>query len=342
MAYLIQPERLEELVADHPRFRADQLRAWLYRTPVIDPMAMTNLPLELREELASGLWPFEVEAEQAADRGATRKWLFKAGDGAAIESVLMAYEDRTTLCISSQAGCALGCTFCATGQFGFERNLDAGEIVAQVAYAQAFLRSGGIPLGPDHVTNIVFMGMGEPLANYERVRESIRRLMVFMGIGARSITVSTVGMVPGMRRLAEEGWQVGLAVSLHAADDELRNSLVPINRRYPLSEVVEAARHYVERTRRRVSIEWTLIDEVNDSAEQATKLAKVARDLSAHVNLIPLNPTPRSPQRPSTRVDEFALLLRDKGLNVTVRETRGRSIDAACGQLRAARGPSQT
>lgn len=336
MLYLHDPDALGELLGDHPGYRADQLRSWLYDTPVFDPGDMTNLPADLRDELAGRLWPFELELEQVADGGITRKWLFRAPDGAAIESVLMGYPDRTTLCLSSQAGCALGCTFCATGQFGFERHLEAGEIVAQVAWAQAFLRAEGMPGAPDHVTNIVYMGMGEPLANYDRVRESIRRIVEVMGISARSLTVSTVGVVPGILRLAEEPWPVNLAISLHAADDDLRSRLIPINRRYSLARLEAAAAHYFAEKRRRVSLEWTMLDGVNDTVEQAEKLAPIARRLRAHVNLIAMNPTPLSPDRPSERpaIERFAERLRDLGVNVTIRDTRGRDIDAACGQLR--------
>jgi 23S rRNA (adenine2503-C2)-methyltransferase len=297
---------------------------------------MTNLPSQMRRELETKLWPFTVEMEQSADSGSTRKWLFRANGGAGIETVLMGYPRRATVCISSQAGCALGCTFCATGQFGFERHLEPGEIVAQVAYARAFLRTAGMIGAPDHVTNIVFMGMGEPLANFDRVRESLRRIIEVMGISARSVTVSTVGMVPGMRRLAEEPWPVNLAVSLHAADDDLRTKLVPINKRYPLAEVEAAAANYFEKKRRRLSIEWTMIDGVNDTQDQAAKLADIARRLRAHVNLIPLNSTPLSVDQPSPkeRIKPFLGLLRMRGVTVTLRDTRGKDIDAACGQLR--------
>ncbi len=344
MPYLHAPEELGELLEDEPSYRIDQLRDWLYRTPVLHAEAMTNLPIELRESIDSNLWPFEVEIEQSADGGTTRKWLFRAPDGAAIEAVLMGYPKRATLCISSQAGCALACTFCATGQFGFERHLEPGEIVAQVAYAQAFLRQIGMPGVPDHLTNVVFMGMGEPLANFDRVREALRRMIEVMGISARSITVSTVGMVPGIRRLAEEPWPVYLAVSLHAADDELRTSLVPINKRYPIAELEAAAWHYFEKKGRRLSIEWTMMDGVNDTIDQADKLASIANRLRAHVNLIALNPTPLSTERASSRlhIEEFASALESRGVNVTVRDTRGRDIDAACGQLRVLSGNSRS
>ena len=334
--YLHDPDALDDLLPGEPSFRAAQLREWLYEHPVAAAADMTNLPGELRDRLAPDLWPFVLEMEQVSDAGTTRKWLFRTPDGVAIEAVLMGYPNRATLCISSQAGCALGCTFCATGQFGFDRHLEAGEIVAQVAWAKAFMRQEGMPGVPERVTNIVFMGMGEPLANYDRVREAIRRIIAVMGMSARSITVSTVGVVPGMRRLAEEPWQVNLAVSLHAADDELRSSLVPINRRYPLADLEDAASEYFEKKGRRVSLEWTMLDGVNDSLEQAEKLAPIARRLRAHVNLIAMNPTPLSSDQPSGQrtIDRFAARLADLGVNVTVRDTRGRDIDAACGQLR--------
>lgn len=338
--YLRPPEELGPVLEGEPSYRVDQLREWLYEHPVMHSQDMTNLPTEVRESLADSLWPFEVEMEQSADEGTTRKWLFRAPDGAAIEAVLMGYPRRTTLCISSQAGCALGCTFCATGQFGFERHLDAGEIVAQVAYAKAYLRQIGMPGVPDRLTNIVFMGMGEPLANYERVRESLRRMIEVMGISARSITVSTVGIVPGIRRLATEPWPVYLAVSLHAADNELRTSLVPINKRYPIEDLEQAARYYFQEKGRRISIEWTMMSGVNDTDDQARKLSAIANRLRAHVNLIALNPTPLSDERPSSRlhIEEFADILEAHGVNVTIRDTRGRDIDAACGQLRVMSG----
>lgn len=336
MPYLTAPEALSDLLPDEPPYRARQLLRWLYKTPVLDTASMTNLPSEVRERLGARLWPFSVEVEQSADGGTTRKWLFKGHQGASIETVLMGYPRRTTLCISSQAGCALGCTFCATGQFGFERHLEPGEIVAQVAYANASLRANPIDGVPSRVTNIVYMGMGEPLANYARVHESLRRLIEVTGISARSITISTVGFVPGMYRLAESPWKVNLAVSLHAAHDDLRTQLVPLNKRYDLDAVIKACLHYFEVKGRRISIEWTLIDGVNDTATEAVALAAIAARLRAHVNLIALNPTPLSAHRPSSRdrIDAFVRALEHAGANVTLRDTRGRDIDAACGQLR--------
>jgi 23S rRNA (adenine2503-C2)-methyltransferase len=335
-AYQIEPGSLGELAPGQPAYRANQLREWLYQHPVLEPTQMTNLPGELRSALEGRLWPFTVEIEQSADDGRTRKWLFRAPDGASIESVLMGYKNRTTLCISSQAGCAMGCTFCATGQFGFERHLDPGEIVAQVAYANAALKNRPLTGSPERVTNVVFMGMGEPLANYDNVRESLHRMIDVIDLAARSVTVSTVGVVPGIRRLADEPWQVGLAVSLHAADDDLRTSLIPLNKRYPLVDVIEACLYFFNTTGRRISIEWTMMDGVNDTREQAAKLARIAERLHAHINVIALNPTPLTSQRrpDSVRIDEFMASLEDYGANATFRTTRGQDIDAACGQLR--------
>jgi len=336
--YLTAPEDLATLFPGEPRFRADQLRRWLYETPVLDASDMTNLPQEMRDRLGS-LWPFALEEQQVSSDGRTVKWLFRAPDGAAIEAVLMGYRKRVTLCISSQVGCAMGCTFCATGQFGFERHLDAGEIFAQVAYAGAYLNSHPLPGSPGRLGNVVFMGMGEPLANYRNVSEAIRRMVEVMGMSARSITVSTVGVLPGMKKLAEEPWPVTLALSLHAADDDLRSSIVPLNSRYPIDELIDAAAAFQRDKGRRVSIEWTLIEGVNDTPEQAIALASIAMELGAHVNVIALNPTPLSPERPpgARTVDAFVARVDRAVANVTLRDTRGRDIDAACGQLRARR-----
>jgi 23S rRNA (adenine2503-C2)-methyltransferase len=268
-----------------------------------------------------------------SDQGDTIKWLWGLADGRQVETVLMIYRERVTVCVSSQAGCAMGCGFCATGQAGFERHLSTGEIVEQVVRAVRRSRQLGRRL-----SNVVFMGMGEPLANYDRTWAAVRRLHDDMGLGARHLTVSTVGIVPGIRRLATEDLPVNLAVSLHAANDALRDELVPINRRYPLAELAAALQAHRSATNRRLSFEWALIDGVNDRATDARQLAEYARDLRAHVNLIPLNPTPGYPAIGTgpEGVKAFAELVTALGVNVTVRRTRGTDIDAACGQLRAA------
>jgi 23S rRNA (adenine2503-C2)-methyltransferase len=253
-----------------------------------------------------------------------------------IETVLMGYPDRATVCVSSQSGCAMGCTFCATGQMGIRNNLTAGEIAAQAVWARR--EAAKLPAStPQRLTNIVFMGMGEPFANQRHVFASLERLTDphAFGLGARHITVSTVGIVPGIERIAERAPQVGLAVSLHAANDELRDELVPPNVRYPLAKLERAIADWRTVTRRRPSIEWALIDRVNDTEEQAELLAPIARRLGAHINLIPLNPTPGYPVlgSPPARIRRFVRTLQALRANVTVRDTRGRTIDAACGQL---------
>ncbi len=326
------PDRAElaELLSGEPAYRIEQLWDGLYRQgrPLEE---VTGLPAALRSRLAETL-PTALEAatELRADDGATTKWLWRLRDGAAIETVLMHYDDRTTVCVSTQAGCAMACGFCATGQAGFERQLSVGEIVEQVVRARW-------AAGDRRVSNVVFMGMGEPLANVDATWGAVRRLHDDLGIGARHLTVSTVGIVPGIRRLTTEGLPVGLAVSLHAADDELRDELVPINRRYPIAELLRACGEYRERTGRRVTFEWALIDGVNDRFEDADRLVPLARGLAAHENLIPLNPTPGYPVVGSSRnrVHAFRDRLAAGGVAVTIRDTRGRDIDAACGQLRA-------
>jgi 23S rRNA (adenine2503-C2)-methyltransferase len=321
-----------------PAYRAKQVYSQLWRRGATYA-EMTDVAPRLRERLATEL-PQMVTLldERTADRGATRKALLQLGEaGHVIETVLMGYPNRATVCVSSQAGCAMGCGFCATGQMGLESNLTAGEIAAQVLWARR--ESVKLPEStPRRLTNVVFMGIGEPMANYRAVNGSVDRLTdpAGMRLGARHITVSTVGLVPGIRRLGQDHPQVGLAVSFHAADDELRDELVPPNKLYPLARLESAIAAWRERTHRRPSIEWAMIDGVNDSDDQATKLVPIAFRLGAHVNLIPLNPTPGSPSRPSSasRIDSFVRTLRAGGVNVTVRDTRGRRIDAACGQLR--------
>jgi 23S rRNA (adenine2503-C2)-methyltransferase len=334
--YTTSPEALGDLFTDEPLYRTDQLVEWLYTHPVLSADDMLNLPKSMRKQISEHHWPFVLDMEQSADNGLTKKWLLRCTDGSAIEAVLMGYPTRTTLCISSQVGCAMGCTFCATGQFGFDRHLDAGEIVAQVAYANAYLSESPLPRSPERVTNVVFMGMGEPLANYDNTIESIRRMTDLMGISARSITVSTVGFVPGMRKLIDEPWPLNLAVSLHSTIPSERSKLVPINDRYPIDDVIAAAKDYYDTKGRRVSLEWTLIAGENDSDEEAIGLAKLARKIHAHVNVIALNPTPMSSDLPPSNdhIRRFLGTLRREGANVTLRDTRGKDIDAACGQLR--------
>jgi len=315
-----------------PAYRVDQLWQGLYRD-LVAPEDLTTLPKALRAPVAAALpAALSEDSRSVGDAGQTVKWLFRLADGALIETVLMHYEQRSTVCVSTQAGCAMACGFCATGQMGFDRHLTTGEIVEQVVRAQ-------VEAGDRRVSNVVFMGMGEPLANYDRMWAAVERLHDGLGLSARHLTVSTVGIVPGIHRLATEALPVNLAVSLHAADDELRDELVPINRRYPLSVLAEACAEHVAATGRRLSFEWALIHDVNDSPDDAARLVDYARPLGAHVNLIPLNPTPGWPTRGSSpeRVHAFAAEVNERGGNATVRRTRGTDIDAACGQLRADR-----
>jgi 23S rRNA (adenine2503-C2)-methyltransferase len=319
-----------------PAFRAKQVwsQLWKRAAPYDE---MSDISPALRERLSVELpMGIEVLDEHTSDRGATRKALLRLGGRHVIESVLMGYPDRVTVCVSSQAGCAMGCTFCATGQMGLQNNLGAGEISAQAVWARR--EAAKLPATtPQRLTNIVFMGMGEPLANERHVFGAIAKLIdpAGFGMGARHITVSTVGIVPGIARLAGTHPQVGLAVSFHAASDELRDQLVPPNMRYPLAKLEEAIAGWRAATRRRPSIEWALIDHVNDTEEQAELLAPIARRLGAHVNLIPLNPTPGYPLMgsPPARIRRFVSALTRARVNATVRDTRGRNIDAACGQL---------
>jgi 23S rRNA (adenine2503-C2)-methyltransferase len=326
-----------------PAFRADQLARHFY-AGVTDPAQMTDVPAAVREELAAALLPglLTPVRHQSADGGRTRKTLWRLHDGALVESVLMRYPDRATVCISSQAGCGMACPFCATGQSGLTRNLSAAEIIGQAVAAAAAMANGEIPGGPGRLSNVVFMGMGEPLANYARVRKTLDALLSpaphGLGLSQRSVTVSTVGVVPAIRRLTDEGLHVTLAVSLHAPDDELRNTLVPINTRWKVGEVLEAADDYARRTGRRYSVEYALIRDVNDQPFRADLLGKLLAKRLAHVNLIPLNPTPGSPwdASPLPAQREFVARLRAAGVPTTVRDTRGSDIDGACGQLAAA------
>jgi 23S rRNA (adenine2503-C2)-methyltransferase len=304
---------------------------------------MTDLPAADRERIVAALLPALLTPAKVleGDGGDTVKTLWRLYDGARIESVLMRYPGRVTLCVSSQAGCGMACPFCATGQAGLTRNLSAAEIVEQVVASARAVNRGELAGDAARVSNVVFMGMGEPLANYSRVLSAVRRLTDppphGLGLSQRGITVSTVGLVPAMRRLIDERLAITLAVSLHAPDDELRDTLVPVNNRWKLAEVLDTAWEYAGRTGRRISIEYAMIRDVNDQPERAELLAELLRGRLAHVNLIPLNPTPGSAWDASDEhvQAEFVRRLRRAGIPVTVRDTRGREIDGACGQLAA-------
>jgi 23S rRNA (adenine2503-C2)-methyltransferase len=334
-AFEISREDLADLLADQPRYRTDQVWRGLWERGA-RPADMTDLPKALRDRLEAALVPalHEVTRSVSSDRQTT-KWLWQLADGRRIETVLMLYPDRATVCVSSQAGCAMGCSFCATGQGGFDRQLSVGEIVEQVVNARREAL-------PRRLGNVVFMGMGEPMANYERMWSAVERIHSELGISARHITVSTVGVVPGIRRLAQEVLPVNLAVSLHAARDELRDKIVPLNRRYPLSVLMGACADYLAAKGRRLSFEWALIDGVNDSPRDAAELAELALPLAAHVNVIPLNPTPGYGGRGTAAagVAAFREWLNEHGVNATVRANRGTDIDAACGQLVARERPA--
>ena len=383
-----QPIRLldlsrEELRAQmsawgEPAYRADQVRQWLYKQLATDPAEMTSLPAALRARLAqeARIELLEPVTETRSSDGETTKTLFRLHDGQLIETVLMRYRRRNTVCISSQAGCGMGCTFCATAQMGLQRNLTPGEIVAQVLYFERELRrrkaedggrrTEGREMGSDvpdsglrithygsritghglrasdhrsRITNVVVMGMGEPLANYGNLWRALHSLVDpdGFGLGARRITVSTVGLVPAIDRFAQEDLQVGLAVSLHAPDDALRSTLVPVNGRYPIAQVIDACRRYVDQTHRRVTFEYALMRGINDGRETAQALADLLQGLLCHVNLIPLNPVQDSPYQPSRPEDAAAFVetLAQRGIPATLRVRRGIDIDAGCGQLRA-------
>jgi len=326
-------------------FRADQLSRHYFARYTDAPQDMTDLPAGVRDALASQLLPrlLTSERELTCDNGATRKMLWRLHDGALVESVLMKYPDRVTMCVSSQAGCGMGCPFCATGQAGLTRNLSTAEIVAQVVAGERAIKADAPahPTSTSRVSNIVFMGMGEPLANYKNVLGAVRRLSdpvpAGLGISQRSVTVSTVGLVPAIKRLTAEGLSVRLAVSLHAPDDEARDELVPVNRRWKVAEVLDAAWDYAATSGRRVSIEYALIRDINDQPWRADLLGRLLAGHLVHVNLIPLNPTPGSKwtaSRPGVQ-EEFVDRVAAHGVAVTVRDTRGREIDGACGQLAA-------
>lgn len=339
------PESLYDLTLDElaarlsgqgvPAYRARQIFHWAYRQLASDYAAMTVLPKTLRDQLAAELPCDQLEPVRVlqTDDGETEKLLFRTSDGQFIETVLMFYADRVTVCVSCQVGCAVGCAFCATGMMGLTRNLTAGEMVAQVVAASRLATERGRRL-----TNLVMMGMGEPFQNYQAVMRMARILHEpeGMNFGARRITVSTSGLAPFIDRLADDPLQVKLAISLHAPNNDLRSQLVPLNQRYPVEELIAACRRYVDITGRRVSFEYCLIKDVNDSDAIAHELATLVRGLLCHVNVIPLNPTPAAPfERPSVeRIEGFAAVLNERGIPATVRYSRGVDIAAACGQLR--------
>jgi 23S rRNA (adenine2503-C2)-methyltransferase len=348
-------ERVEAVKAlGLPPFRAKQISTHYFTHYTSDPADMTDLPAAGREELVTKLLPpllTELRRLQT-DKGDTIKFLWKLHDGALVESVLMRYPGRITLCVSSQAGCGMNCPFCATGQAGLTRNMSAAEIVDQIVAANRAISRGEL-LGskrkagedPERVTNVVFMGMGEPLANYNRLMSAVRTMVAEqpngLGMSARQITISTVGLVPAILKLAEENLMVTFALSLHAPDDELRDELIPVNSKWKVDEALDASRAYFDATGRRVSIEYALIKDMNDHAWRADLLAEKlnARGKGwVHVNPIPLNPTPGSIWTASTRevTDEFVRRLEKAGVPTTLRDTRGKEIDGACGQLAAA------
>lgn len=354
------PRHLADLTADErtavaealgePAFRVKQVANHYYARLERDPANMTDLPAASRDRIVAELLPTLLDPVRTmeADKGTTRKTLWRLFDGALVESVLMRYADRATICVSSQAGCGMACPFCATGQGGLERNMSAAEIVDQVVDGASAMATGKVAGGPGRLSNVVFMGMGEPMANYKAVIGAVRRMVApapdGLGMSARNITVSTVGLVPRMKQLADEGIPVTLALSLHAPDDELRNELVPINTRWSVHEAVEAAWEYAQKTKRRVSIEYAMIKDINDQAWRADLLGDVLQSYGdwgwVHVNLIPLNPTPGSKWTASRPEDEreFVRRLIAKGIPTTVRDTRGSDIDGACGQLAAVEG----
>ena len=332
---LTHDQLTEQLIAlGQPKFRAKQVSDWVYQRGVTSFAEMSNLPKKLRATLTEHFCfgHLEIAISQVSEDG-TEKRLYRLPDGQMIESVLMPYQDgRRTACISSQAGCAMGCGFCATGQMGFSRHLSAEEIFEQAQLFSAELQQRG-----ERLTNCVFMGMGEPFHNYDQMIRAIHLIKDRLGIGARRITVSTVGLVPKILQFAQEGLQVKLAISLHATRDDERGAMMPINRKYPIADLIDACREFVNQTRRRVTFEWALIQGENDSEEEAKRLAKLLRGLLCHVNVIPLNPTTGYEGMPSDpeRVRRFVKTLEHNGVPATVRIRRGIDIDAGCGQLKS-------
>ncbi|HEX7405401.1 MAG TPA: 23S rRNA (adenine(2503)-C(2))-methyltransferase RlmN [Candidatus Nanopelagicaceae bacterium] len=342
----LSPEERREWAKElgYPAFRANQVAAHYFSHLSSKPESWSDIPTDMRTTFAELFTPTLIELVRSitCDNGMTRKDLWRLHDGVLVESVLMRYTDRTTVCISSQAGCGMNCPFCATGQAGLTRNLTAGEITEQIVAAARACADGELPGGPTRLSNVVFMGMGEPMANYNAVMRTIRNVTEpnpdGLGISARAVTLSTVGLVNGIEKLTNEGIPVTLAVSLHTPDDDLRNTLVPINSRWKVKEVLMAADAYAEKTGRRYSIEYALIRDINDQTWRADLLGRLLKNRNAHVNLIPLNPTPGSKWTASRREDEaeFLRILESYGVPTTVRDTRGREIDGACGQLAAA------
>lgn len=339
LIYDLSKDELTALIErwGYPSFRADQVWGWLYRAKATSYKDMRNIPADLKDQLAAGtrVDGLTIVNELVSSDGETRKLLLSLNDGQLIETVLMEYDgQRRTACISTQAGCAMACVFCATGQMGFARNLSSGEIVAQAIFIARHLEAAN-----ERLSNVVLMGMGEPFHNYNAVLLAVRRMIdpLGLGIGQRHITISTVGLVPAIHKFAEEGLQTRLAISLHASTDEERSALLPVNKRYPLAEVIAAAKHYSAKTGRRVTFEWALIDGENDTSDQAERLGALLEGMLCHVNLIPLNPTGgyvgRRPNE--ARIDQFMAVLKQYGIPVTVRVRRGIDIDAGCGQLKA-------
>ncbi len=327
---------LSEVILDwnEPAYRAQQIWQGIYQKYWINSLEFTTLPLALRNKLDRHFvfGTLNPEKELQSNDGLTKKILYRLHDKSAIETVLMGYADRNTVCISSQVGCGMGCNFCATGNMGFIRNLSRGEIVEQVIKTAADLGQNGKSL-----TNVVFMGMGEPLNNYQPVIDAVQILNdpKGLGMGKRRFTISTVGLVPGIKRFTEENTQINLAISLHAADDVLRSSIVPINRKYPILELMAACRQYIQKTNRRITFEWALIDGVNDTADQARKLSKLVEGMLVHVNLIQLNPVAHYGGKPAKddQARKFQKILTDAGIACTIRLRRGIDIQAGCGQL---------
>jgi 23S rRNA (adenine2503-C2)-methyltransferase len=319
---------------NEPKFRADQLWNGLYKNLWSAPEDFSTLPKSLREKIEENfeLIPIKTNIRLFSSDGETEKVLFDLVGGGSVETVLMNYDRRRTLCISTQVGCAMGCTFCATGQMGFGRNLSSGEIIAQILFFERGLAAQG-----DHVTNVVFMGMGEPFHNYDNVIKAIDTLNNAQGFnfGARRFTISTSGLVPRIRQFAEENRQVNLAISLHSTDDEQRSKMMPVNQKYPIDDLMKACRYYLMKTSRRITFEWALIYGVNDSEEEATKLAMLLRGMICHVNAIPLNPTTGYDGKATSnqRAVAFKNILEDHGIPCTIRLRRGIDIQAGCGQL---------